>query len=1570
MHQSWAETAQNFLSGWAGAAADLLAAASDSEEEASPHGAGPLQEEGHQEPMQNPDKTPQTPAAALEALRSPGDGWATAPLREVFKEVLSACDPISEETLLASDADIAKVAAFYFDDSPMLHSSKVSIGRLCGVPPEKLEPALTLIVNALLHLERERHCQLEQTLVSDSTVELVSYVELSRYDETPMKVTQVHGIHDVQDTALPEAPGPSQSEAGKGSVPPSSSGLTFRAASVAKMFSTQTQVALLVKCEVQEEQGAVDQLVGLITTTSTWNQLLSRATGECLAAALQETSPISHASTAFGFRARVSTTDQAPANLVAERLMLQLRGEGCAGLHLFCNVHQASTCMKKSMTLFEEDISGLVNCSLCLSVGASMLLFRRALTAVIRERLVIVREVLPPQASHYQDFVLALFGSTGTKIAERRHLLKACVQSDWRVEHEIRLHIPPGLDFDEAAVVQDYVESLVFALSHKNFATFPRHRWLGCDVSIDQVGLALSVHGLGRAALQKLFAATATVALQHPARRVSGLASQSELTPEEAADTQESGQVQPQGTQAGFPLPTSNTPMHAAAETEGTFTEAGGIPEAGSEDFAAINSQRQRIVSTWLETRPLAHLMIVRLCIQPLVGLLRSYIARSGQHWQARLVVDFLKGRNSGLARSSTGPVKDYIALRAEGDCLEGLKAVMESSVWQWVPRTAWTWKEQGLAFCLGSRIGCLVKELLVRPTRSCPLTLFRAIDEPGVIHDIAEAPACCKDAFTTAFLKKFYTPRGLTEEGMATLRLVSQAASCETVGLEWGHGRVHRLITAQKAQTHVPSMPFINGQWVCQRYCAKLQFARNPGRSLVRQARLKRPAQRAAPQQAAKRRRGGGGSWRAFISLTQKGRRGPSDFRAVSREYRAAIREGGVAARQAEQVGAAAAAVKKATGRSGLGPPLRQIRRSRAAEALRLGGRRVLPSTASAMARSTAGDQPVVFPQPQSLQTQLRVVRAEAKRQSRVASIKQQEEQALIQEFQQEEGPALVEAGLSGLPELLTLAPVVRALPHPPLQCLELSFDRVAEATAIATWSHKHSRTSNLKLTLEEDWSRKNRVIFPAPQQAGVGTAPEVSKSACLQHGVCVQSPGGKKSLALRNAFLRELKSLCPRSHAHNRACLLQGHVFFCLKGTAPSTTWSGWAHAAESLLAESQPKPLLQEGEHWYRVGLHYLKPYRPTLTKLQHMEALEDNKHVLRQRHNYLCDMEAFSAVDTGSHWQLRFFRLVATPAPVWIFDPRVCQVEPFATSEFVQLWPRPKRIATRRSRASLSSAQGVMGGRDAAADREGSGPAQEPLEASDEEAVEESDAEPNASSESEASHSDVSQLDLDLEGWLTAVLAEPEPDLLPASGAEAAEAEQPLQERDVARQNQEPAIPLRTNTSDHSGGSQMGPPPAAEDAAGEPPTQDPAAPALLEMGAEPAPEVRRQRAPSLGLRLPAEYSVEVVGGRLAFYAAGFFTATCRNPRHGRCVMTRSSQPGGKAAQGRPLGLLMSWLQRSDLCLSKEEHWNKESMPSLEQRTAARNQLASVVGGQTLLAFERPKRPGEADEPEAKP
>ena len=39
--------------------------------------------------------------------------------------------------------------------------------------------------------------------------------------------------------------------------------------------------------------------------------------------------------------------------------------------------------------------------------------------------------------------------------------------------------------------------ALLMSLAHKNFSTFPKHRWLGADSSLDQIALCCVVHNIG-----------------------------------------------------------------------------------------------------------------------------------------------------------------------------------------------------------------------------------------------------------------------------------------------------------------------------------------------------------------------------------------------------------------------------------------------------------------------------------------------------------------------------------------------------------------------------------------------------------------------------------------------------------------------------------------------------------------------------------------------------------------------------------------------------------------------------------------------------------------------------------------------------------------------------------------------------------------------------------------------------------------------------------------------------------------------------------------------------------------
>lgn len=117
------------------------------------------------------------------------------------------------------------------------------------------------------------------------------------------------------------------------------------------------------------------------------------------------------------------------------------------------------------------------------------------------------------------------------------------------------------------------------------------------------------------------------------------------------------------------------------------------------------------------------------------------------------------------------------------------------------------------------------------------------------------------------------------------------------------------------------------------------------------------------------------------------------------------------------------------------------------------------------------------------------------------------------------------------------------------------------------------------------------------------------------------------------------------------------------------------------------------------------------------------------------------------------------------------------------------------------------------------------------------------------------------------------------------------------------------------------------------------------------------------------------VFVDGGKLSLYENRMIVeAVCRNPTHGKCVLTRSlnASTGRRVEQGRPLGLMVAWLAKGAGLPSKAEHWSPEHWPSFTERCTGRAALKALAmpDSVALLAAERAKRPGEASEPEADP
>ena len=123
-------------------------------------------------------------------------------------------------------------------------------------------------------------------------------------------------------------------------------------------------------------------------------------------------------------------------------------------------------------------------------------------------------------------------------------------------------------------------------------------------------------------------------------------------------------------------------------------------------------------------------------------------------------------------------------------------------------------------------------------------------------------------------------------------LQFIAQMSSVDIVEVEWLHGRVHRVLTTQKVQTHVPSSTYLSSQMVCQRVKLRKAAASTPAalrRRTLSTWRLKHPR----PVRHHKRKhRGGGGAWRTWTSKRLRGQEGPADWAELAAEYRIAKQE------------------------------------------------------------------------------------------------------------------------------------------------------------------------------------------------------------------------------------------------------------------------------------------------------------------------------------------------------------------------------------------------------------------------------------------------------------------------------------------------------------------------------------------------------------------------------------------------------------------------------------------------------------------------------------------------------
>ena len=1444
---------------------------------------------------------------------------------ETWSEALLAplCDDIAEFLGLhvghpLVDAAVQKLGSFYLERPRALHATKAVLGTLLNLDPKKIEPGLCSLASALIHTDRQFRHQLEAA-AAGSDQQLMLYLDINRFDETPMKVSVRQNLDNLLFNPLQDVVGPQPPQADPLSHPDVRGRHQARASTTAKLFASEQRYAMVIRRAWRQDFEGDSPYLFLQGQALTNLQVLERATGAVMKEALLLNNGVSRSANDFVYKVRVTTTDMAPANALAEASIMRERDANWSHLHLPCNVHIISRIFTRTFSFAEDQVSGMINFALSLSQGPAMEQFRKTMATIIEERLVIIPGVCPVESGEYRRFILDLFCTTGSHVALKQHLLGSLPNGDWRNSERVEVYIEPGVAFEEAVVRNQVTTALLLSLSHKAFSTYPRHRWLGCDLATDEYGLCEAVHGLASATYERMLeegrggGAGHGRAGQVPPRRHSQQG--------RGRGSRTRGQQPNLGSPAAVPGDVADID-HPATGTSGEPHPARPGEERLPEVMAAENERRKRQALTWLSSRPLGRIMAMRLCMKPLTELMISYMQRSSQVWEKQQRGKACAPAAEGEAPAYRSGLMDYVRLVSEQQFFRGLTQMLDDTTWQCLPPSCWTHSFQTFVFKMSSRMGACIEELLVEPTRRFPLRLFQLLANPqDVGQELLSLPKCVLDDFSQKHLQHFEGARLVSEDSLACLHAIQRVASTETVGIEWGHGRVHRLTTKSSVQSQPPSLEYVSAQWLCQKV---VQRASQTWAGLEASGATPRPAvpgQADGQEQPARKTRGGGGAWRGFVSMKEKGTTGRTDFQSLGEQYRKAQQDNTPEYQEAVRLGAAARERHRLSGVPSFGPRPREVTRHSVTRWLQTHAQagRVPHSLTSCAALQDNDPMSLTLINDLQLRiTQVRKAQVAARRSSRV----QREEEAarLVAYCKLQQGAAL-EGLLESIPAMLTGASSFFFVPDQRLLYFEVVPDNNAKAIDIAAWSAANSRTSNSDSALQADWCRRHSTIFA--NSSGTD-AQERKQTPCCRYGLCLCQGTGRDVMALRNHFLQIMKAQFDTRLPDQKERLQDGGVVVELQQVGESIFTPEWQALIDSYIEEDATK----EGPTWSKekrlflhLALQYFKPYRPTFHLLKLVETQPGPLFTLEQTGVFLPEFRLWCEVDVDTSWSVTFHEVLVRSAPVVLLQPKQCLCSPIEGLHTEVLWPLPPpakrafqgRRRGRRTDAAVNQSQAGV----ACTAPPGPG-----LEDGCEVATvmeRQLAAEDEAFAESEDDESEELGEEDDLFDLLNEHLQNVQADIVlseEVAATQEAGIEEPFPSEELAVYP--PAEELLESAE----------PPSA--VAAEPlETADEAVTAAVESEADPGEASMAARPPppvvafARGARSKAEFVAEVPGGRLSWYFQGMYTAQCNNEAHGKCVLTRTSQPGRRAAQGRPLGLLSSWLALGQDLPTKASH-----------------------------------------------
>ncbi|CAE7262689.1 unnamed protein product [Symbiodinium microadriaticum] len=1244
----------------------------------------------------------------------------------------------------------------------------------------------------------------------------------------------------------------------------------------------------------------------------------------------------------FPWTLQQATVDRYAANFKAESALLHdvlaMQDDGApltTKATLPCDVHRIHQAHASSFKIVPDDISGLLSASLCQHAG-SLDKWREILSTVLEQRLVIYYDMPPAGlAAQHREAVLDLFlplakdpATKGRLQNKRRRFVLQNTLNGLIDTKEVAHYCCFGCCVSREQTYEKIRKFAVAALLPSKLKLFAKNRWAQHFEAVSFCGLLAAYHGLLEPVLLAIKAVSGEDSRAKPATTENSGDAVLDMLADEMGLEAFDGQ-----TEAATRVPDDQGQGLAAGHDDVQEDEAGANP--AEIDWVTLNKQFKQKAGLWAGSRPVARLTFLAMSITAMERVMHAYLAMSGDEWEVKqrqlAMAGFDEKRDVFDRFCIRGQTRAYrLLVAARGQEEEKAFAKIMECLCETplsLSQQHFTLHFRSLAFRLFSRVGSGLHWLLRVPHSSWPYALFKLLD--GDTEVLSNTPACCLDELGAAYLQKYpadtctYQPG--TEE-YAALAFLAENVHIDIAGIESRHAALRRLALKKSLQTWVTSFQHLSAEFTCRQVgaCRVPEHRKESPGSAARPSDAK-PANKKSKTEP-KKSGGGGGAFRAYIHLQYRGQKGtPALWRQAGgfRAFGTNVPNESTGPRPGDVVA---------------------------------GGAIVAPDVARP-------NMEVVPLTGLDFKAELRKLSSECRSESRDHRDVERQQMEILR---------------AGEAQLLATSEGMAIFPDVPVQetfqrgqtdaasarlqlewfppCAELAqaCSQIALAEGLSDRARSSSRSWALRGKLLDAFDRETDMIRPKEQPA-ISFDPEVKKrmfsaKPCSKLGMCIcgAAGNGHRAEQIHRRIAADLKRICwsrKKEKSPERQLLESGEIALRL-------------HASDEAAATT---------ELWYHVGYANYTTWRLTFHK--HLRMPADAQPV----GDAVCAWTSVQALAADFNFELpsrmSLYTIVDSPATVTfqrmkpgyvqvvacrshsgdclgmsIWKGQAAEDEDAAEQRGLRARARPSRESGPRP-AGQQAMQTQRGRRRQAAVAAENDDIAEPPARDSDEAEDPEDADLAASAASDSGSESDPEMAEDGEegqGLLEAFLAEMLPE--PANSGHA----QP----DVDTSSDSDSSSSSSSSSTSSSSSRDSDCASASEAETEDTNAD--------------HPVAGPRAPPL-----SEHVFELEGGlgQIRYNVAQQqFIARCAV--HGEdCRRRRTTAPSAasqRGGQGRPIGLLVSWLMRAHEEDTAKDHVKMKPSP-LDDRVAAREAFYAMDGGRLFAeSYEREQGEGEPEEP----